>query len=157
MKAILKEANLTTKPTVFGKNRLLNLLPSSKRNQFISRCDVVELDLGEIICNAGDLIRYVYFPTKGIISREKKIAGSPHIVMNLIGNEGMLNMRLALGVDITPCRAVVQKQVLPYTLMLQIFCFTCNNCLRLIYWLNATLLSPAVSSCRHLHAIFFMC
>lgn len=109
MKASLKEANLTAKPTVFGKNRLLNLLPSNKRNQFISRCDVVDLNLGEIIGNTGDLIRYVYFPTEGVISLEKQITGSPHIVMSLIGNEGMLNMRLALGVDITPCRAVVQK------------------------------------------------
>ncbi|MBC7755916.1 MAG: Crp/Fnr family transcriptional regulator [Bdellovibrio sp.] len=75
----------------------------------MSHCEVVGLSLGEVIGNSGDLIRYVYFPTEGIISWEKQIAGSPSIVICLIGNEGMLNMRLVLGVDITPCRAVVQK------------------------------------------------
>ena len=100
---------MSAKPTAYGKNQLINLLPISKRNQFISCCERVNLSLGEVIDNSGDLIRYVYFPTEGIISWEKQIAGCPYIVVSLIGNEGMLNMRLVLGVDITPCRAVVQK------------------------------------------------
>ena len=105
----IKKANLTAKPTAFGSNRLLNLLPNSIRNQFVSQCEVVNLNLGEHIGNSGDLIRYVYFPIEGIISWEKQIVGSPYLMIWLIGNEGMLNMRLMLSVDIAPCRAVVQK------------------------------------------------
>ena len=105
----IKKANLTAKPTAFGSNRLLNFLPNSIRNQFVSQCEVVNLNLGEHIGNPGDLIRYVYFPIEGIISWEKQIVGSPYLLIWLIGNEGMLNMRLMLSVDIAPCRAVVQK------------------------------------------------
>jgi CRP-like cAMP-binding protein len=105
----IKEDSLTAKPTAFGSNRLLNLLPSKIRNEFVSHCEVVDLSLGDLIGNSWDLIRYVYFPIEGIISLEKQIAGSPYLVVSLIGNEGMLNISLMLGVDITPCRAVVQK------------------------------------------------
>lgn len=100
---------MSAKPTAIGSNRLLNLLPKSIRKQFVNRCEVVDLSLGGLIENPGDLIRYVYFPMEGIISWEKQIAGSPYLVISLIGNEGMLNISSELGIDITPCRAVIQK------------------------------------------------
>lgn len=92
-----------------GSNRLLNCLPENNRTQFIDCCDVVNLKLNEVIGNPGDRISYIYFPIKGIISWEKKIADSPFLVVSLIGNEGMLCISLILDVDITPCRAVVQS------------------------------------------------
>ncbi len=107
----LKEriANVTTKQNALGSNRLLNFLPEHIRTQFINYCEVVSLNLGETAGNSRDIIHYVYFPIEGIISWEKQIVGSPYLVVTLIGNEGMLCISLILGVDITPCRAVVQK------------------------------------------------
>lgn len=95
--------------TTLGNNRLLNLLPEENRVQFINYCEVVNLNLGEVIGNPGDIIHYIYFPIEGIISWEKQIAGSPYLVITLIGNEGMLCISLMVGINITPCRAVVQK------------------------------------------------
>lgn len=100
---------MSTKQTVLGNNRLLNFLPKKIRTQFIDYCEVVNLTVGEVIGNPGDIIHYVYFPIEGVISWEKQIAGSPYLVVTLIGNEGMLCISLMLGVNITPCRAVVQK------------------------------------------------
>ena len=100
---------MKNKQTVLGNNRLLNFLAEQNRTQFINDCEVVNLNLGDAVGNPGDIIHYIYFPIEGIISWEKKIAGSPYLVVTLIGNEGMLCISLMLGVDITPCRAVVQK------------------------------------------------
>ena len=100
---------MISKQTAFGSNRLLNFLSEHIRTQFINYCEVVSLNLGETVGNPGDIIHYVYFPIEGIISWEKQIVGSPYLVVTLIGNEGMLCISLMLGVDITPCRAVVQK------------------------------------------------
>lgn len=100
---------MKNKQTVLGSNRLLNFLAEQNRTQFINDCEVVNLNLGDAVGNPGDIIHYIYFPIEGIISWEKKIAGSPYLVVTLIGNEGMLCISLMLGVDITPCRAVVQK------------------------------------------------
>ena len=93
----------------FGSNQLLNLLPQKNRIQFIDRCEVASLKLGDVIANSGDVIEYIYFPIKGIISLEKKITDSPYLVITLIGNEGVLFPTITLGEDYTPCRAVVQK------------------------------------------------
>ena len=100
---------MSTKQTALGSNRLLNFLPEKIRTQFIDYCEVVNLNLGEVIGSPGDIIHYIYFPIEGIISWDKQIAGSPYLVVTLIGNEGMLCISLLLGVNITPCRAVVQK------------------------------------------------
>ena len=100
---------VTPKQAPLGSNRLLNCLPENNRTQFIDYCEVVNLNLNEVIGNPGDRIAYIYFPVEGIISWEKKIADSPYLVVTLIGNEGMLCISLMLDVDITPCRAVVQR------------------------------------------------
>ncbi len=92
-----------------GSNQLLNCLNQDLRSEFIDRCEVVDLTVGNIVGNQGDTIQYVYFPLEGIISWEKKIAGSQDLMITLIGNEGMLCFNLVLGVDTTSCRAVVQK------------------------------------------------
>ncbi|MES2581034.1 MAG: Crp/Fnr family transcriptional regulator [Pseudomonadota bacterium] len=100
---------MTTNKTALGSNYLLNLLSDDCRQSFVSNCDLVSLNLGDILGNSGDTISYVYFPVEGIISWEKQVVGSPYLVVALIGNEGMLCISLLLGVDITLCRAVVQK------------------------------------------------
>ncbi len=94
---------------VFGSNRLLNLLTDSNRQGFVNHCELVSLNLGDVLCNPGDHIAYIYFLVEGIISWEKQIIGSPYLVVTLIGNEGMLSIGLILDVNISPCRAVVQK------------------------------------------------
>lgn len=100
---------MTVIPAAFGSNRLLNLLPEKHRKNFVSHCELVSLNIGEVLGEPGDSIAYVYFPVEGIISWEKQIFGSPFLLVTLIGNEGMLCISLLLSTDITPCRAVVQK------------------------------------------------
>ncbi len=100
---------MSTKQAAIGSNQLLNGLNDNLRSQFIDLCEVVELRLGEVICNLGDTVHQIYFPLEGVISWEKQITDSPDLMITLIGNEGMLCISSVLGVDITPCRAVVQK------------------------------------------------
>jgi CRP-like cAMP-binding protein len=93
----------------FGSNRLLNLLTDNQRKNFVGSCELINLNLGDVLIEPGDKVSYVYFPVEGIISWEKQIIGSPFLVVTLIGNEGMLCISSLLGVDISPCRAIVQK------------------------------------------------
>lgn len=97
------------KQASIGSNQLLNLLPDKNRIQFIDSCEVVALNLHEVIEVAGSVIDHVYFPIEGIISLEKKIPDNPYLAIALIGNEGVLFSHVILGEDLTPCRAVVQN------------------------------------------------
>ena len=100
---------MTNHQTALGDNRLLNFLSKENRTQFVDCCEIVDLNLGEVLGNPGDTIQYIYFPIEGVISWEKQIAGSPYLLVTLIGNEGMVCITLMQGVNVTPCRAVVQK------------------------------------------------
>ena len=96
-------------PTAFGSNHLLNLLTPENRKSFISHCELINLNVGDTLGKSADIISYVYFPVEGVISWEKQIAGSPNSLVGLIGNEGMFCIDLVLEVDVTHCRATVQK------------------------------------------------
>lgn len=123
-----------TNHAVIGSNQLLNLLTNNCRKKFVQHCDLISLNLGDVLYSPGDHIAHIYFPVEGIISLEKQIIGSPYLVVTLIGNEGMLSIGLILDVNISPCRAVVQKSGFALRIPVSIFIdqLKCNSALNLI-------------------------
>ena len=89
-------------------NRLIAGLPNKSREQFLHRCETVNLEFGSTLCERGQAFRHVYFPLTGFISLVTVISDHPPLEMGLIGNEGMLGSMLALGVNRVPLRGVVQ-------------------------------------------------
>jgi len=71
-------------------------------------CEPVDLVLSEIVCEPGDLLRHVYFPTYGFISLTTSVDEHPSLEVGMIGREGMLGIQLALGFLSTPVRGLVQ-------------------------------------------------
>jgi CRP-like cAMP-binding protein len=71
-------------------------------------CETVELAFAEVLCTPGERIGHVYFPTSSFVSLVMPADDSASLEVGLIGNEGMFGIPLALGVDISPLRAVVQ-------------------------------------------------
>lgn len=89
-------------------NRLLDALPGKERDHLVARCEQVEIELGEVLCEPKQPIRYVYFPTSSFISLITPINGNASLEVGLVGSEGMLGTSLVLGVDAAPQRALVQ-------------------------------------------------
>ena len=89
-------------------NRLLGSLPRKAQQRMLQRCEPVELAYGLVLCEPGEHIRHVYFPTGGFISLVTVLKSKASLEVGLIGNEGMLGVSLALGVDTSPMRALVQ-------------------------------------------------
>lgn len=87
---------------------LIEGLPSKQRKQLLNGCEPVDLVFGNVLHEANQPIRYVYFPLSGFISLVSTMDGHPPLEMGLIGNEGMLGATLALGIGRAPMRAVVQ-------------------------------------------------
>lgn len=90
------------------ENRLLASLSHKDRQHFVSGCEQVELVFGDILCEPGETIRHVYFPTDSFISLLTPIDGHSSLEVALVGSEGMYGIPLMLGVDISPLQAVVQ-------------------------------------------------
>lgn len=91
-----------------AENRLLAALPRKDRQHLLSGCEQVELVFGNILCEPGETIRHVYFPTDSFISLVTPIDGHSSLEVALVGSEGMYGIPLMLGVDVSPLHAVVQ-------------------------------------------------
>ncbi|MEP6998253.1 MAG: Crp/Fnr family transcriptional regulator [Betaproteobacteria bacterium] len=89
-------------------NLLLEGLPASDRRRMLAGCDAVELAFAEVLYTPGERLSHVYFPTRSFISLVMPIGDTASLEVGLVGNEGMFGIPLALGVDVSPVRAVVQ-------------------------------------------------
>ena len=91
-------------------NRLLSALPRKDRQHFLAGCKQVELVFADVLCEPGETIRHVYFPTDSYISLVSPVDGLARLEVALIGNEGMHGIALILGVDVSPLHALVQGE-----------------------------------------------
>ncbi len=98
---------MTFTEAVPSTNLLLDALLSKDREQLLNHCEHMELNIGEVLYRAGEVIPHVYFPTGGFISLVAPI-DSTNLEVGLVGNEGVLGITLLLGIDIAPFTALVQ-------------------------------------------------
>ncbi|MBC7982695.1 MAG: Crp/Fnr family transcriptional regulator [Candidatus Obscuribacterales bacterium] len=90
------------------ENRLLAALSVRSRQQFLADCELGNLSFGEVLCESGDQIRYVYFPVDSFISLVTTLDDGARLEVGIVGDEGMLGTSLVLGVNISPQHALVQ-------------------------------------------------
>jgi CRP-like cAMP-binding protein len=93
---------------VAPENLLLAGLRASDRRRLIALCEPVELRFEEVLYEAGERMRHVYFPTDSFISLISAVDKSSNLEVGLVGAEGMLGSSLLLGVDVASLRALVQ-------------------------------------------------
>jgi CRP-like cAMP-binding protein len=89
-------------------NRLIETLPHEECLELLVRGELVDLTLGEILCEVNQRYHHVYFPLTGFISLVATVRGHQPLEIGMIGSEGMLGATLALGIGAAPLRGVVQ-------------------------------------------------
>ncbi len=89
-------------------NRLLAALPRKEYQKLLSILEPVELAFGQILYESHAQIRHVYFPDDCFVSMLTTVDADRAAEVGLIGSEGMIGIPMALGVAVSPFRAVVQ-------------------------------------------------
>jgi CRP-like cAMP-binding protein len=89
-------------------NSLLAALPRRSYLQLLPGLTPVDLVFGDVLYEPGDPIREVYFPSLSLVSLLTLVEGHLALEVGLVGREGMVGFPLALGVDVSPVRALVQ-------------------------------------------------
>lgn len=90
------------------QNHLIETLPRKERQRLLAVCKPRQLVFEEVLSEAGEPIRHVYFPVDGFISLITMLDRKPVLEVGMLGREGMLGAHLALGVLTTPLHALVQ-------------------------------------------------
>lgn len=89
-------------------NRLIGSLPAHDRALFLERSELVELKIHKVLTQAGQPAEHAYFPVDSFVSVILPVEDSPHLEVGLVGNEGMCNTSLVLGVNISSFTNLVQ-------------------------------------------------
>src|SRR5437868_3183130 len=92
------------------RNRLLSRLPTHEYKSLIRAVQVVSLAHGDEICRPDGLsgLSHVYFPTSGMISLTILMEDGKEVEAGTIGNEGMVGLSAAQGLDFSPTKAIAQ-------------------------------------------------
>ncbi|HVQ62663.1 MAG TPA: helix-turn-helix domain-containing protein [Burkholderiales bacterium] len=89
-------------------NSLLASLPQKDYRRLLADLDSVTLTYGEVLYEPGDPIRHVYFPSDCVVTLLTTVEGRHALEVGLVGREGMVGISIALGMNASPARAVVQ-------------------------------------------------
>jgi CRP-like cAMP-binding protein len=92
-----------------NSNLLLAALPPQELAQMLPLLDPVRVEAGQVLCEAGDPIRHIYFPHDCLVSLLGVAEGRMTLEVGQVGREGMLGVSTALGHETTQVRAVVQR------------------------------------------------
>jgi CRP-like cAMP-binding protein len=82
--------------------------------------ELVEMPLGEVVCESGSKLKYVYFPTTSIVSLLYVMEDGASAEIAVVGNEGILGIPIFMGGETMPSRAVVQSAGHGYRLKSQL-------------------------------------
>ena len=74
------------------------------------------MPLGDVLCESGGRLHYVYFPTSAIVSLHYILENGAYSEIAGVGNEGMLGISLFMGGETTPSWATVQTAGYGYRL-----------------------------------------
>jgi CRP-like cAMP-binding protein len=88
-------------------NSLLAALPRQDYQRLLLELEPVMLTYGEVLYQSGERIRHVYFPGECHVSLLVAVEDKA-LEVCLVGREGMVGIGLAMGVEESPVRALVQ-------------------------------------------------
>ncbi|MFL6210742.1 MAG: Crp/Fnr family transcriptional regulator [Pyrinomonadaceae bacterium] len=99
---------MSAQPNPHSENRLLARLPSEDYARLLPQMELVELQHGRVLTEAGARMEYAYFPLHAMISLISHTAAGESVEVGVVGFEGLVNISLILGVDNSPHEALVQ-------------------------------------------------
>ncbi len=91
------------KPT---DNELLAAFPGEVQGRLFPHLELCTLEMGKVLYEAGDAMRYVYFPTDCIIALVYEMEDGASAEISVVGLEGILGIAAFMGGESTSSRAI---------------------------------------------------
>jgi len=91
------------------ENDLLSAMPQDEVRLWQPHLELVDLTLGQVLCEPGLELEHAYFPLTSIVSLLYVMHNGESAEIALVGRDGMLGVTLFMGGNSTTIRAVVQS------------------------------------------------
>lgn len=91
------------------KNSLIKAMKAEDAFNLIPGLEPVLLQLGDVLYEAEQTLKYAYFPLNAIVSLLYVMSNGASTEIAVIGSEGMVGTPIILGSAASTCRAVVQS------------------------------------------------
>ena len=85
-----------------SRNRLLRLIPDGERARLAPHLETVTLEAMQVLAEAHEPLRYVYFPENTMISLLRRMRDGTAIEVGAVGYDGMAGLPVAIGVTWSP-------------------------------------------------------
>ena len=102
------------------QNHLLAAFPAAEYDRLAAHLELVAMPLGQVLCESGGRLEYVYFPTTSIVSLLYVLRDGASAEIAVAGNEGVMGISVFMGGETTPSRAVVRSGGYGYRLKAQL-------------------------------------
>jgi CRP-like cAMP-binding protein len=89
-------------------NRILRSLPSSEYKAMQPHLELVRLPMGRIVQESGQKMDHVFFPNHGVLSMLTVLDNGDLVEIATVGNEGMADLSVFLGLKVSHSRLLVQ-------------------------------------------------
>lgn len=90
------------------RNAVLDGLTDADLTTVLPDLTLVDLDLGDVLHEAGEPVQSVYFPIVGVVSVVADLGGDQVVETATIGRESVVGMSVFLGADAPTERSLVQ-------------------------------------------------
>ena len=90
------------------RNRLLREIPITEYARLKPHLQYIKLELGDVLCEAGQPLQWAWFMTEGIASLVSVTLNGNAIEVGMVGNEGVVGMPILLKEGSLPYRVNIQ-------------------------------------------------
>lgn len=91
-----------------SQNHILTSLPAEDYKRLAPHLEQVDITLGQVLQETGDVMKHVYFPERAMVSLISRTAQGESVEVGIVGFEGMAGVSAVLGVDQSPHEMMVQ-------------------------------------------------
>ncbi|MCE9606420.1 MAG: Crp/Fnr family transcriptional regulator [Planctomycetia bacterium] len=143
-------------------NWILGRLTEPEHRSFLARLQLVPLRFNDVIYEAGDPLKQVYFPIRGALSALAMMEGGDGIEIASIGKEGLVGCSTCNEATHSPYKVIVQSAGEAYRLEAAVMQeeLKLNPTLRRLLELSQATFLAAVSqtaACNGLHTVMQRC
>jgi CRP-like cAMP-binding protein len=96
------------------RNHLLAPLSANNYLRLLPHMELISMNAGDILQEAGVVIEWVYFPTTSVTCLSYVTENGSSPAVGIAGNEGLIGIACVMGSDSSPTQAVVQSSGMGY-------------------------------------------